>query len=163
MSSLMIKKLRKGNAIPLLLSRINKAKVYRGREREPGESQKSSERSPVWVGCLCREETNTSGHEAGEGSTVRYSTAQSRLAAELLCSKFCLWSPVSDRTGKHARSWWSLPASFWGSDKRERRGSDTAASAGQTDTAHFVLVPAVLLPSCTNKLPASTREAVISA
>lgn len=68
------KNLRKGNAIPPLLSRINKAKVYRGQEHEPGESQKSGEHGPGWIGCPCGEETNTSGHEAGKGSMVQHST-----------------------------------------------------------------------------------------
>lgn len=35
---------------------------------------------------------------------VWYSTAQTLLAAALLCFKFCLSSPVSDCTVKHARS-----------------------------------------------------------
>lgn len=35
---------------------------------------------------------------------AQYSTAQTLLAAGLLCFKFCLSSPVSDYTGKHARS-----------------------------------------------------------
>lgn len=82
----MIKKITQRNAIPPLLSRVNKAKVYRGWEHEPRESPKSGERSPAWIGCPCREETNASGHGAGKGSTVQHNTP----SAQLDYLKFCL-------------------------------------------------------------------------
>lgn len=104
MSSLMMKNLHKSNAIPLLLSRINKAKVYRGWEHEPRESQKSG-----GLAAPARRRFTHQGTKPAKGAG--YGRAQPVLAAGMLCFQFCLWSPATDRTGKSARSWWSLPAS----------------------------------------------------
>lgn len=111
MSSLMMKNLRKSNAIPLLLSRINKAKVYRGWEHESKEPKK------WWLGCPCGEEIISQvtislyhqGMKPAKGAG--YGRAQPFLTAGMLCFQFCLSSPAGDRTGKSARSSWSLPAS----------------------------------------------------
>lgn len=114
----MIKNLRKGNAIPLLLSRINKTKVYRGQEREPGESQK---KRWGWPGVDWLSLRGGDWHISTPSGQREQGTARHRPSLQLdyFALSFVCDLPLSDRTVKHARGWWSLPASFWGSDEKK--------------------------------------------
>lgn len=132
------KKFTQGNAIPLLLSRINKVKVYRGWEHSCRESKKNGEHGLAPIGCSCREETNTSGHEAGKGAG--YSIAQ-------------IWSFVCD-----LRLVIVLP-SLPGADGLfllvcgtvMRKKGKAVIQQLLLDRHNFVLVPTALLPSCFHK------------
>lgn len=81
MTSVMIKNLRKGNAIPLLLSRINKAKVYRGWEHKPRTAKPAV--SAAWRGLAdpAGRRLTHQGTKLAKGAW--YSTAQTLLAAGL--------------------------------------------------------------------------------
>lgn len=126
MSSLMIKDLRKGNAIPLLLSRINKAKVCRGLQCELRE-RTCCKQSPAWTGCLHGEESNTSEYK----STSRIKCTSS-LELEYF-AQFCLWSHASNHTGKRERNY--VPIQLVSSEvEREGRSSDKASSVRHIHT-----------------------------
>lgn len=146
MSSLMIEDLRKGNAIPLLLSRINKAKVCRGLERELRE-RKCCKRSPAWTGCLHGEESNTSEYQSANRIKCTSSLELERFA------KFRLWSRASDHTGKYERSYAPSFQLVSREVEREGRGSDKASSVRHIHTI-------LLLPPCMNKFPISRREGI---
>lgn len=144
------KKFTQGNAISLLLSRVNKAKVYRGWEHAPRESQKSGEQGLAGIGCSCREETNTSRHGAGKGAGYSIAQTLRSFVCDLLLVTVLPSLPGAD----------GLFLLVCG--KVMRKKGEAVIQQLLLDRYNFVLVPTALGPSCMNKLPASTRGAAIS-